>query len=190
MFARVTIRATDVAASARFYDTVLATLGVERASDDPVWADFALEPGDPPTQRLHIGFAAPTRAHADAFWEAGRAAGAPDDGAPGPRTVYGPDYYGAFLLDPDGNSAEAVHHDRVEPPGIDHLWIRVSDVAAARATYVPLGETAGFGLRDDTPDRVQFARAQGAGSFSFVTGDAPTERFRMAFPSGVEAAIA
>jgi catechol 2,3-dioxygenase-like lactoylglutathione lyase family enzyme len=190
MFARVTIRATDVAASARFYDTVLATLGVERAGDDPVWADFALEPGDPPTRRLHIGFAAPTRAHADAFWEAGRAAGAPDDGAPGPRPVYGPDYYGAFLLDPDGNSAEAVHHDRVQPPGIDHLWIRVTDVAAARASYVALGETAGFGLRDDTPERVQFASGNGAGSFSFVAGDEPTERFRMAFPSGAVAEVA
>jgi catechol 2,3-dioxygenase-like lactoylglutathione lyase family enzyme len=190
MFKRVTLRATDVAASARFYDTVLATLGVVRTGDEPVWADFALEPGDPPTRRLHIGFAAPTRAHADAFWEAGRAAGAPDDGAPGPRTVYGPDYYGAFLLDPDGNSAEAVHHDTVELPGIDHLWIRVTDVATARDRFLAVGREAGFGVRDDTPDRVQFARPQGAGSFSFVTGDAPTERFRMAFPSGVEAEIA
>src|SRR3982751_342983 len=101
MFARVTIRATDVEASARFYDVVLATLGRERTEADggPVaWGDFAVAPAsdvEPPTRRLHIGFAAPTRAHADAFWEAGRAAGAPDDGAPGPRTIYGPDYYGA-----------------------------------------------------------------------------------------------
>ena len=190
MFARVTIRATDVDASARFYDTVLATLGHERTGDGPVWGDFAIEPGDPPTRRLHIGFAAPSQAHADAFWEAGLAAGAPDDGAPGPRPVYGPDYYGAFLLDPDGNSAEAVHHDRVEPPSIDHLWIRVTDLAAAREAYVRLGETAGFGLRDDTPERVQFARRHSVGSFSFVAGDAPTERFRMSFPSGVDAEIA
>ena len=41
----------------------------------------------------------------DAFWQAGIDAGHPNDGAPGPRTVYSPDYYGAFLLDPDGNSA-------------------------------------------------------------------------------------
>jgi len=189
VFERVTLRATDVAASTRFYDTVLATLGVERAGEDPVWADFALEPGEPPTRRLHIGFSAPTREHADAFWEAGLAVGAPDDGAPGPRPVYGPDYYGAFLLDPDGNSAEAVHHDTVETPSIDHLWIRVADVAAARATYLQIGETAGFELRDDTPERVQFARPEGAGSFSFVAGDAPTERFRMAFPGGTVAEI-
>jgi hypothetical protein len=89
-----------------------------------------------------------------------------------------------------GNSAEAVHHDRVEPPAIDHLWIRVADVAAARETYVRLGERAGFGLRDDTPERVQFARPEGAGSLSFVVGDVPTEHFRIAFPGGAEAEIA
>ena len=99
------------------------------------------------------------------------------------------DYYGAFLLDPDGNSAEAVHHDRVQPPSIDHLWIRVADVAAARETYVRLGATAGFQLGDDTPERVQLVPPQGAGSFSFVAGEEPTERFRMAFPGGTVAEI-
>jgi catechol 2,3-dioxygenase-like lactoylglutathione lyase family enzyme len=188
MFARVTIRATDVEASARFYDTVLATLGRERSAAEPgavAWGDFAVAPltdGEPPTRRLHIGFSAPTRPHADAFWEAGRAAGAPDDGAPGPRTVYGPDYYGAFLLDPGGNSAEAVHHDTVPEGRIDHLWIRVADVPASRAFYVGFGEAAGFGLSDDTPERAQFRPSQGGGSFSVVAGDAPTAHVRMTFP--------
>ena len=59
------------------------------------------------TRRLHIGFAAPSREHVDAFWRAGTEAGYQDDGAPGPRPQYHADYYGAFLLDPDGNSAEA-----------------------------------------------------------------------------------
>ena len=52
-----------------------------------------------------------------------------------------------------------------------------------------MGATAGFELRDDTPERVQFARPGGTGSFSFVAGDAPTERFRMAFPGGAVAEI-
>ena len=54
----------------------------------------------PVTRGLHIGFRAPSRAAVDAFWQAGIDAGYRDDGAPGPRTVYGPDYYGGFLLDP------------------------------------------------------------------------------------------
>jgi len=66
-----------------------------------------------------------------AFWQAGVDAGHRDDGAPGPRPEYGPDYYGGFLRDPDGNSAEAIHSERANPvqPGrIDHLWIRVADL--------------------------------------------------------------
>ncbi len=56
MFERVTIRVTDVAASERFYDTVLATLGRERTAGGPVWGDFALEAGDPPTERFRMAF--------------------------------------------------------------------------------------------------------------------------------------
>ena len=64
-----------------------------------------------------------------------------------------------------------------------------SPTSPRRASYVRIGETAGFELRDDTPERVQFAPPEGAGSFSFVAGDAPTERFRMAFPGGTVAEI-
>lgn len=55
----------------------------------------------PVTTGLHIGFVAPTRAHVDAFWHAGRAGGLLDAGAPGEQPDYKPDYDGAFLLDPD-----------------------------------------------------------------------------------------
>src|SRR6185437_6609704 len=195
MFDHVTIRASDRGATERFYDTVLEPLGIAKShtdADGAMWEDlgmYAVDGTHPATHGLHAGFVAPSREHVDRFWEAGTAAGYRDDGAPGPRPEYGDDYYGAFLLDPDGNSAEAVHHDTVETPSIDHLWIRVADVAAARATYLRIGETAGFELRDDTPERVQFARPEGAGSFSFVAGDAPTERFRMAFPGGTVAEI-
>lgn len=64
------------------------------------------------TRRPHVGFAAPTRAHVDAFWHAGTAAGYESDGAPGLRPQYSDDYHGAFLLDPDGNNVEVVNHNR------------------------------------------------------------------------------
>jgi catechol 2,3-dioxygenase-like lactoylglutathione lyase family enzyme len=116
MFDHVTIRVSDRAASERFYETVLRTLGVQKTYADehlPEWDDFSLSPAKaekPPTRGLHIGFVALSRAHVDEFWRVGTDAGFRDDGAPGPRPEYGGDYYGGFLLDPDGNSAEAVHH--------------------------------------------------------------------------------
>jgi catechol 2,3-dioxygenase-like lactoylglutathione lyase family enzyme len=186
VFHRVTIRAADCEASGRFYATVLATLGIPRTRTDEQaaeWQDFAVVSagdGRPVTRRLHIGFVAPSRAEADAFWRAGTEAGYRDDGAPGPRPEYGDDYYGAFLLDPDGNSAEAVHHDSLRRGGaIDHLWIRVADVPAAKRFYETIAPYAGAHLRTDTPGRAQFKGD--SGSFSVVWGDAPTEHVQMAF---------
>ena len=59
---------------------------------------------------LHVAFAAKTRAEVDAFYKAALAAGARDNGAPGVRAHYHPDYYGAFVLDFDGHNVEAVCH--------------------------------------------------------------------------------
>src|SRR2546428_3711073 len=113
MFDHVGIAVSDLAASERFYRTVLSVLGVEPSHADAglvEWEDWAIGPIDrehPVTRGLHVGFRAPDRAAVDAFWQAGIHAGHPHDGAPGARTVYGPDYYGGFLLDPDRNSVEA-----------------------------------------------------------------------------------
>jgi catechol 2,3-dioxygenase-like lactoylglutathione lyase family enzyme len=187
MFDHVTIRASDREASERFYEIVLRTLGVEKTHADEhyaEWDDFslALASGEKPaTRRLHIGFGAPSRAHADAFWRTGTEAGYADDGAPGPRPQYSDDYYGAFLLDPDGNSAEAVHHGSLRTGGVvDHLWIRVADVAAAKRFYETIAPQSGFRLRHDAPDRAQFTGE--SGSFSVVSGT-PTEQVHMAFPA-------
>ena len=195
MFDHVGMRVSNREASRRFYETVLSVLGIRLEHSGELydeWEDFSImeaEDESTVTRGLHVGFPASSREKVDEFWRVGVEAGYTSDGEPGPRPEYGEDYYGGFLLDPDGNSAEAVHHDRVETPSIDHLWIRVADVAGARAAYIRIGGTAGFELRDDTPERVRFARPQGAGSFSFVAGDAPTERFRMAFPGGALAEI-
>ena len=155
VFDHVGIAVSDLAASERFYRTVLSVLGVEPSHADAElveWEDFDIGPTDrehPVTRGLHVGFRAPDRAHVDAFWRAGVDAGHPDDGAPGPRTQYGPTYYGGFLLDPDGNSVEAVHGDRRQPVAdgrIDHLWIRVRDLQASRRFYATIAPHAGIAL--------------------------------------------
>jgi catechol 2,3-dioxygenase-like lactoylglutathione lyase family enzyme len=118
VFDHVTIRVSDRVASEQFYETVLRTLGSERTTageHDAEWDDFSLaaaHDAKPVTRRLHIGFFAPSRAHVDEFWRVGTAAGYRDDGEPGLRPQYSDDYYGAFLLDPDGNNIEVVNHNR------------------------------------------------------------------------------
>ena len=61
-------------------------------------------------KNVHVAFLAPDRETVDAFHEAALAAGGEDNGGPGVREVYHPHYYGAFVLDPDGNNVEAVCH--------------------------------------------------------------------------------
>ena len=186
MLDHITIRVSDRAASELFYDTTLSNIGGEQTGRDEqytLWnGDFSLASADddnPVTRRLHVGFSSPSREHVDAFWRAGTVAGYQDDGPPGPRPQYSPSYYGAFLLDPDGNSAEAVHHDGDGSPGrIDHLWIRVADVAAAKEFYGRVAPFGGFRLNRELPDRVQFTGL--TGSVSFVAGE-PTENVHLAF---------
>jgi catechol 2,3-dioxygenase-like lactoylglutathione lyase family enzyme len=187
VFDHVTIRVSDRAASEQFYRTVLGPLGVEVSASDETgveWDDFSLAVATaerPPTRRLHIGFAAASRALVDAFWHAGREAGFADDGAPGPRPQYGDDYYGAFLLDPDGNSAEAVHHGDVRRDHeVDHLWLRVADLRAAIAFYDAVAPHAGFRRTFEDGERARFAGA--SGSFSVVAGP-PSEDVHVAFPA-------
>src|SRR5262245_37672693 len=118
MFDHVGIATTDLSASERFYRTVLSALGIEPGHADAAlveWEDWDIGPTDAEhatTRGLHVGFRAGEHAQVDAFWQAGVDAGYRDAGAPGPRAQYGPSYYGGFLLDPDGNSIEAVHHER------------------------------------------------------------------------------
>ena len=197
MFDHVEIAVSDLAASERFYRTVLGTLGIEPSHADAEiveWDDFAIVATDaehPVSRGFHAGFRAPDRERVRAFWQAGVDAGHRDHGAPGPRREYGPDYYGGFLLDPDGNSAEAVHgarEDAVPPGRIDHVWIRVADVAAARAFYATVAPHAGIRLGTDTPARVQFTG--GDFSFSLLGDDRPrTEHVHLAFRATEDATV-
>jgi catechol 2,3-dioxygenase-like lactoylglutathione lyase family enzyme len=189
MFDHVTIRAGDRTASERFYRTILSTLGIEptHASAQLIeWDDFSLLAADashPVTRHLHIGFVAPSRGHVEEFHRAGVAAGYPDDGPPGERPQYRPDYYGAFLRDPDGNSVEAVHHGDTRRGGhIDHLWIGVRDLAASEAFYTALARHTGLRPGRRTEDLVQFRGAWA--TFSLVhDGRPPTENLHIAFPA-------
>jgi catechol 2,3-dioxygenase-like lactoylglutathione lyase family enzyme len=193
MFDHVGISVSDLAASERFYRTVLSVLGVEPSHADAElveWEDWDIGATDrehPVTRGLHVGFRAPV----DAFWQAGIDAGYPDDGAPGPRAIYGPEYYGGFLLDPDGNSVEAVHTDRERPVPdgcIDHLWLRVRDPQASRRFYTTIAQAAGLHLTHDASDRVQLSGSDF--SFSLVRDDRPlTEHVHLAFPADTDASV-
>jgi len=192
VFDHVTIRASDRNASERFYETVLKTLGLEKSHSSEhfaAWGDFSLAQTTaekPVTRRLHIGFVAPSREHVDEFWRVGTEAGYRDDGAPGTRPQYTPDYYGSFLLDPDGNSAEAVHHEERRPGPVDHLWIRVADLPASKRFYELVSSQTGFRLQTETENRGTFA-TRGA-SFSVVRGT-PTEQLHMAFRASDDAVV-
>ena len=197
MFDHVGVAVSDLAASERFYRTVLSVLVVEpsRADAEIVeWEDWDIGPTDrehPVTRGLHVGFRAPSREAVDAFWQAGIDAGYRDDGAPGPRAVYGADYYGGFLLDPDGNSAEAMHTEREDPVPdgrVDHLGIRVRDPAASKRFYLTIAPYAGLRIGVDTLHRVQLVGADF--SFSLIRDGRPlTEHVHLAFSSQDDATV-
>lgn len=117
------IRVGDYAASRRFYDAALAPLGAGPVMEGPAEAGiratgygragkpaFWISEGGANAAGTHIAFAAADRASVDAFYAAALAAGGRDNGAPGLRPQYHPNYYAAFVLDPDGINVEAVCH--------------------------------------------------------------------------------
>ena len=113
IFDHVEVHASDYAESVRFYETVLAPLGIPKLATIEDWTCFAnLNVVDrrPPTENLHVCFHARAKDQVDAFHRAGVEAGFRSNGEPGYRD-YGPGYYAAFLLDPDGNNVEALYRD-------------------------------------------------------------------------------
>jgi catechol 2,3-dioxygenase-like lactoylglutathione lyase family enzyme len=113
------IAVSDLAASRAFYERALAPLGLRVLyGDDRSLAmgtdgadDFGLHAGGTPMTGLHVAFVASSTEAVDAFHAAALAAGGIDNGAPGYRPQYHRGYYGAFVIDPDGNNVEAVFHD-------------------------------------------------------------------------------
>lgn len=116
---------TTFARSKTFYSLALAPLGyvlmmevpgsLTKHGDAagfgvPPKPDFWIGVGASLPQPVHVAFRADTRAQVDAFYKAAMTAGGRDNGAPGIRAHYHPNYYGAFVLDPDGHNIEAVCH--------------------------------------------------------------------------------
>jgi catechol 2,3-dioxygenase-like lactoylglutathione lyase family enzyme len=124
MIDHVKLHVADPATSRAFYEAALAPLGyrvlmdfgevVGMGKDRP---DFWLSPAEGTPTGIHVSFRAESELDVDAFHAAGLLAGGVDNGQPGLRPHYHQNYYGAFLLDPDGNNAEAVYHGAMQPPG-------------------------------------------------------------------------
>ena len=120
MFDHVGLNVQDYDATRTFYEEALAPLGWRVVMAFEEWKAAGFGTGDKPdfwiTERepygtgTHIAFAAPDRATVDAFYAAALEAGGRDNGPPGIRERYHPTYYGAFVLDLDGNNIEAVSH--------------------------------------------------------------------------------
>ena len=115
----VTVGVSDFERSRAFYDSTLSEIGIERLHGEAqtsagygsgrkafFWIGLKMLP----IVGVHIAFAVTDRAAVDRFHAAGLVAGGRDNGSPGLRPHYHPDYYGAFVLDPDGHNIEAVCH--------------------------------------------------------------------------------
>ena len=124
MIDHVKLFAGDPVASRAFYEQALAPLGyrvmiepapgvVGMGSTRP---DFWIAPADARPTRCHLSFRVDSEQEVAAFHAAALAAGGTDNGQPGPRPHYHQNYYGAFVLDPDGNNVEAVYHGALQPP--------------------------------------------------------------------------
>jgi catechol 2,3-dioxygenase-like lactoylglutathione lyase family enzyme len=137
MLDHMTFRVRDIAATRKFYEAALAPLGYKVAHEfsfgdqtmfgmscdspdgevtDTWFIAGSSEYDEPVTRGCHLCWRAPNRSAVDAFYKAALAAGGRDNGAPGLRAHYHPNYYGAFVIDLEGNNIEAVCHDRSSNP--------------------------------------------------------------------------
>lgn len=116
MFDHVSLKVKDGNKSRRFYQRALAPLGYKVLDEYEGGAGFGGEDksalwiaqGEPHEPSLHLAFSAPDHSRVDAFYKAALEAGGRDNGKPGIRENYSPNYYAAFVFDPDGNNIEAV----------------------------------------------------------------------------------
>jgi catechol 2,3-dioxygenase-like lactoylglutathione lyase family enzyme len=125
MIDHIGVTVSDFAKSRDFYAKALAPIGYQLIAEIPASVtgradtagfgappipDFWIGQGTPNNPPVHIAFQVGKRELVDAFHKAALAAGGRDNGGPGLRPIYHPDYYGAFVLDPDGHNIEAVCH--------------------------------------------------------------------------------
>ncbi len=124
----ISLGVANLETMAAFYDAALAPLGQVRVWDGPRSVGYGL-PGEgdklllnlrdggahPPSPGFHLAFGASSREAVDQFHAAAVAHGGTDNGAPGLRPHYGPNYYAAFVIDPEGCHVEAVINEPVQP---------------------------------------------------------------------------
>ncbi|EPE98810.1 VOC family protein [Rhizobium grahamii] len=126
MIDHVTVAVSHLGKSKLFYEKAFAPLGYKLSfgKESVFWAFdigngclFEIQQADsaPPLTRVHVAFRARSRVEVEAFFQAALEAGAKDNGAPGPRPEYTPDYYACFVLDPDGYNIEAM----INQPGTE-----------------------------------------------------------------------
>ena len=117
MYDHVGLRVVDLSASVAFYRSALEPLGHEQSYSSDAMAGFGSADAtglwlkrapDAGERGVHLAFGAPDRASVERFYKEGLAAGGRDNGPPGLRADYGPSYFAAFLVDPDGNNIEVV----------------------------------------------------------------------------------
>jgi catechol 2,3-dioxygenase-like lactoylglutathione lyase family enzyme len=189
MFDHVTIRVSDLEASRRFYTLALGepTHVGEQFTE---WDDFSISTTGPVTRHLHVAFVARSRDEVDEWWRRLTDAGYRDDGAPGPRPQYHPDYYGAFVLDPDGNSAESVQVGRKDLANrIDHMWIGVRDLDASMRFWETVCPLLGIHIAHVEAGE-RFHIGGGDRSFGLVhDGRPPTENLHIAFGTDDDARV-
>ena len=124
ILSHVSLGVLDVAASARFYDRVLGTMGIGRIMEEggaiaygrefpEFWIQRPFDEGEPGVANgTHIAFMGRSIDEVKSFFAEAVKAGATPDGEPGPRPHYGKPYYGCFVKDPDGHKIEAMYWDR------------------------------------------------------------------------------
>ncbi len=123
MIDHIGLKVSNYARSKLFFQAALAPLGYSMMMEFDMpegkagglgtggrMPDFWLSQGDVQKSAVHVAFAAENRTTVDAFYKAALAAGGKDNGPPGLREHYHAHYYGAFIIDPDGNNVEAVCH--------------------------------------------------------------------------------
>ena len=183
----------DRPASERFYSTVLGTLGIEQTySDEELveWGDdFALSPAGgerpvtpPAPHRVRRALARLV----DRFWTVGTEAGYETMGRLGLGRSTARTTTVASCSTPTATALGAVHHALTPPgTGIDHVWMRIADVGAARRFYETIAPHAGSKVRGLGEDHLQCVAA--TGSLSLVVGERPSENVHIAFGSSDEA---
>jgi catechol 2,3-dioxygenase-like lactoylglutathione lyase family enzyme len=114
----IMLSVSDYEKSKFFYSKALSPLNITQAMEFEGWSAFGKEGrpvfwfgvGKQPQHPMHIAFTADNRKQVDEFYQAALEAGGKDNGEPGLREQYHPNYYGAFVIDPDGHNIEAVCH--------------------------------------------------------------------------------